>query len=51
MIEINANGTGVGTALNQPYEEVLISFSYASRTTNVHERGYSTTEREGLAVV
>ena len=50
-LHTDASGVGLGAAVYQWQDGKLKTIAYASRTLNVHERRYSTTNREILAVV
>ena len=52
FIETDASQVGIGAALTQEHEEeIRLPVAYASRSLNDTERRYSTTDREGLAVI
>lgn len=51
VININASTTGVGVALTQQYDDVLMLMWYTSQMLSVHKRRYLTTKQESPTVV
>lgn len=50
-IYTDASGVGIGAVLVQTVRDVMYPVAFASRQLNAHERNYSTSEREMLAIV
>jgi len=51
MLETDSSGYGIAAVLMQKHNNEWFPVQYSSRTLNVHEKGYSNIEREGLSVV
>lgn len=51
VIQCDCSGYGIGAVLTQPHPDGERVVAYVSRSLNKHERNYSVTERECLAVL